>query len=176
MGNTNLFKKNVFVVMSVSLLTFGLYGCGSDDASIGTSVTNASADFTAALEEAQEAADKKASESQKSKTYFSSGDLVFTTDLGEVIQLDSEGKFIRKWVKELKDVPNAFIHEPWKMTDLDQQFLNLKIDYPKPKIDLMGAAKKARQKIWGHRKNDFVKKENKRIIITHTRNNAIHQR
>ena len=56
-------------------------------------------------------------------------------------------------------MPNAFIHEPWKMTDLDQQFLNLKIDYPKPKIDLMEAGKKARQKIWGHRKNDFVKKK-----------------
>ena len=79
-------------------------------------------------------------------------------------------------MKELKDVPNTFIHEPWKMTVLDQQFLNLKIDYPKPKIDLMKAGKKARQKLWGHRKNNLVKKENKRIIKIHTRSNDIQQR
>ena len=89
---------------------------------------------------------------------------------------DPEGKFIRQWVTELKNVPNAFIHEPWKITNIDQQFFNLNIDYPRPKIDLIIAGKKAREKLWGHRNSSFVKKENKRIVNIHTRNHAIHQR
>lgn len=86
---------------------------------------------------------------------------------------DPQGKFIKKWIPELQEVPIDFIHEPWKMTEMDRAFNNLSspIHYPSPLVDLQESGKKARVKIWGHRKHDAVKAEKKRIIKTHTRNN-----
>ena len=82
---------------------------------------------------------------------------------------DPDGLFIKKWVKELKCIPSEFIHEPWKMTELDKEFNDVKLDYPKPVIDILKAGKIARKKIWDHRKDPAVKKENKRILNQHVR-------
>jgi deoxyribodipyrimidine photo-lyase len=82
---------------------------------------------------------------------------------------DPEGVFIKKWVPELNEVPVEFIHEPWKITDLNLKLLNLELNYPKPSIDLTEAGKKARDKIWGFRKNPLVRQENKRMVAIHTR-------
>ena len=83
---------------------------------------------------------------------------------------DPEGIFIKQWIPELREVPVEFIHEPWKMSAMDKMFNNIDMDYPPPIVDIVQSGKMAREKIWGHRDDPVVLKENKRIIRLHTRN------
>ena len=48
--------------------------------------------------------------------------------------------YVKKWVKELKDVPKKFIHRPWELKD--KKILNLGTDYPLPIV----VHEKAREK------------------------------
>ena len=73
-------------------------------------------------------------------------------------------------------MPNTFIHEPWKMTNIDKQFFNLNIDYPQPKINLMIAGKRLEKNYGDIATALLLKKKIKRIVNIHTRNHAIHQR
>jgi deoxyribodipyrimidine photo-lyase len=47
---------------------------------------------------------------------------------------DQHGEYVRLWLPELKDVPTQFIHEPWKMSSVQQKEYNCRIgvDYPNP--------------------------------------------
>lgn len=84
---------------------------------------------------------------------------------------DPQGIFIKRWIPELANVPKEFIHEPWRMSPMEEATYKvyIGIDYPKPLVDCKEAAKKARDKIWGHRKNLKVQEEKKRILATHIR-------
>ena len=82
---------------------------------------------------------------------------------------DPEGVFIKKWIPELTNVPVAYIHEPWKMTIMEQTFCGVIIgeNYPLPIVNLQESAQLARDKIWGHKKHPAVEKEKNRILNMH---------
>jgi deoxyribodipyrimidine photo-lyase len=84
---------------------------------------------------------------------------------------DPEGLFIKKWVPELANVPTVCIHEPWKMTSMEQIFCKVIIgeDYPMPIVNLQNSARVARDKIWKHREHPAVKEDRVRILETHVR-------
>lgn len=60
-------------------------------------------------------------------------------------RFDPDGIFIRKYVPELKNVPDKYIHEPAKMSKeaKEQSGIVIGIDYPEPSVDHSEARKKA---------------------------------
>ena len=61
------------------------------------------------------------------------------------IDQDPNGEFIKKWVPELRFVPDQFIHQPWLLGDGA-------INYPKPIVDEKLARTAAQEKIYSLKK------------------------
>lgn len=70
---------------------------------------------------------------------------------------DKDGSFIRHYVPELKNVPNYYIHEPWKMIECIK-------DYPLPIVNHEQAIKNARLKISKRLKTDAFQEEARLIV------------
>lgn len=90
------------------------------------------------------------------------------------VEHDEEGVFIKTWLPELKNVPVEFIHEPWKLTRMEQDLYKVQIgqDYPMPIVDIDATRKAASEAVWGFKKTEAVKTEGHRILKKHVNQSA----
>lgn len=77
---------------------------------------------------------------------------------------DPDGSFIRRWLPELAEVPDAALQEPWKWDGAERV---LGKAYPFPVVDHLTAAKEARQKIWALRRGPEFKEAADEIQSKH---------
>jgi len=82
---------------------------------------------------------------------------------------DENGEFIKTWIPELSLVPADIIHEPWKMSAMEQELYKVKIgkDYPFPIVDVEESRKAASDQVYQFKKTEAVKTEAKRILNKH---------
>lgn len=60
-------------------------------------------------------------------------------------KFDANGEYLRRWVPELKALPNKWIHKPWEANDevLAAANVELGVDYPAPVVDHASAREAA---------------------------------
>jgi deoxyribodipyrimidine photo-lyase len=79
---------------------------------------------------------------------------------------DPHGIFIKKWVPELKNISETWIHEPWKMELSTQKITKCIIgsSYPAPIVDHTISIKYARSRIAEIIKKDDYKDKSKVVL------------
>ena len=83
---------------------------------------------------------------------------------------DEDAIFIKEWVPELRNLPDHLVHEPWKISLMEQalyQFIPGE-SYPFPIVDLSASGKEARDKLWQTKDSAKAQNESRRILKKHT--------
>ncbi len=85
------------------------------------------------------------------------------------IDQDKDGIFMRRWVPELAALPTAFLHEPWRMTGVEERMHNIQLglDYPFRIVDHEDAARQARDRLSHVRSQIGFRSKAQAVFIKH---------
>ncbi len=91
--------------------------------------------------------------------------------LKQSLDQDAEGVFIKKWLPELANLPLDLLHQPEKMTSIEQRMYQCVLDeaYPLPVVDFKNAYKRASQQLHQIKKTAKSNQESIRILKKHVK-------
>lgn len=82
---------------------------------------------------------------------------------------DPQGRFVRRWLPALRQLPDAWLFEPWRLPESLQQRYGLRVGHelPAPVVDLEQATRLARQRLFERRGDPEVRAAKAAVITRH---------
>mgnify|MGYP000123763534 CR=1 FL=1 len=77
---------------------------------------------------------------------------------------DPDGAFTRRWLPELEAVPDRWLQQPWLWSGAGQVLGRI---YPEPIIDLVEAARTAREAVFGRRREAGFRSASRDVLVRH---------
>jgi deoxyribodipyrimidine photo-lyase len=83
---------------------------------------------------------------------------------------DPHGRFVRRWLPHMRDVPDTWLFEPWHMPG------HLSRAPAQPVVDLATATRESKQRLHARRQTSDVKAGKKAVIDKHASRKIMHPR
>jgi deoxyribodipyrimidine photo-lyase len=82
---------------------------------------------------------------------------------------DQKGFFVRKWLPHMRQIPDRWIFEPWKMTQEVQKNIGTYVgkDIPEPLVDIVMATKSSKNRLYARRNLPEIRDGKKSVIDKH---------